>query len=258
MWKSSWRACGLGFAIWLVAGTASAQVILDTEQVRDALERGVQVWDVRPDKDFVRAHLPGALSAGDAAKALREPNSEDFLPTEEVARILGEAGIVLAVEFGNRIRYCTAESSANGLGNGLVAVVLLHPGGGGIQHLVLALPKDHLRDHRQGQHVGTGTGLDESKHGRCSVPKIVHQTAQQTRSNVIRRFLIPLGPFLRCGPEQQRNQIRLPFAHVEHMTADGTPDRPGIQQSGRNRWVAIWRGVFHQRLCDGRFTDRAI
>lgn len=98
MWKRSWRAWGLGLAIGFLAGAASAQVILDTAQVREALQRGVQVWDVRPDKDFVRAHLPGALSAGDAAKALREPNSEDFLPTEEVARILGEAGIDPAKE----------------------------------------------------------------------------------------------------------------------------------------------------------------
>ncbi|MBS0303200.1 MAG: hypothetical protein JSR16_13695, partial [Proteobacteria bacterium] len=66
---------------------------MDTAQVQDALKRSVQVWDVRPDKDFAKAHLPGALSAGDAAAVLRDANAEDFLPTEEVAKILGAAGI---------------------------------------------------------------------------------------------------------------------------------------------------------------------
>ncbi|MCO5118413.1 MAG: rhodanese-like domain-containing protein [Burkholderiaceae bacterium] len=93
MSKLSWRACTLGVALWSLAGAVSAQVILDTAQVREALARGVQVWDVRADKDYARAHLPGARSAGDAASALREANSEDFVPTAEIARILGAAGI---------------------------------------------------------------------------------------------------------------------------------------------------------------------
>src|SRR5690606_39683655 len=67
-------------------------------QVREALQRGVQVWDVRPDKDYARVHLPGALSAGDAAAVLRDANSEDFLPTPEIATILGAAGIAPALE----------------------------------------------------------------------------------------------------------------------------------------------------------------
>src|SRR5690606_19076666 len=90
---SSWRPWCLGIALWLLGGIASAQVILDTAQVREAIARGAQVWDVRPAQEYLKAHLPGALSADDAAKVLREPNSEDFLPTGEVARILGEAGI---------------------------------------------------------------------------------------------------------------------------------------------------------------------
>ena len=80
------------------ASLAQAQVIVDTPQVQAALQRSVQVWDVRSDKDFAKGHLPGALSVGDAAAALRDANSEDFLPTAEVAKILGAAGIDPAKE----------------------------------------------------------------------------------------------------------------------------------------------------------------
>src|SRR5690606_26044429 len=79
------RAWVIGIVLWSATVAASAQVILDAAQVREALQRGVQVWDVRPDKDYARVHLPGALSAGDAAAVLRDANSEDFLPTPEIA-----------------------------------------------------------------------------------------------------------------------------------------------------------------------------
>lgn len=84
---------GFALALWTLSGLAAAQVIVDVAQVQDALQRKVQVWDVRGDKDFAKAHLPGALSAGDAATVLRDANAEDFLPTEEVAKVLGAAGI---------------------------------------------------------------------------------------------------------------------------------------------------------------------
>jgi thiosulfate/3-mercaptopyruvate sulfurtransferase len=88
------------FRPWLVAAAgllavaaARAQVIVDAAYVQQALQRNVQVWDVRPEKDFVQGHLPGALSMGDAASLLRDPNTEDFVATDEVARLLGAAGI---------------------------------------------------------------------------------------------------------------------------------------------------------------------
>lgn len=93
MRRVAWRACGLGIALWCLAAAASAQVILDTAGVREALQCGVQVWDVRPGKDYARGRLPGALSAGDAAAVLREADSQDFVPTADIARILGAAGI---------------------------------------------------------------------------------------------------------------------------------------------------------------------
>lgn len=90
--QSFWpRACAA--ALLILPALAGAQVIVDNAYVQEALKRNVQVWDVRADKDFAKAHLPGALSAGDAATVLRDANAEDFLPTEEVASVLGAAGI---------------------------------------------------------------------------------------------------------------------------------------------------------------------
>jgi thiosulfate/3-mercaptopyruvate sulfurtransferase len=84
---------GLAVSLWALAGLASAQVIVDAAYVQQALKRNVQVWDVRGDKDYAKAHLPGALSVGDAAAVLRDANAEDFLPTAEVAKVLGAGGI---------------------------------------------------------------------------------------------------------------------------------------------------------------------
>lgn len=98
MRKLSIRGFGLAAVLCGLAGLACAQVIVDTGQVQAALQRSVQVWDVRGDKDFAKGHLPGALSAGDAAAVLRDANAEDFLPTAEVAKILGAAGIDPAKE----------------------------------------------------------------------------------------------------------------------------------------------------------------
>lgn len=89
----SLRASGLGLALWALAGVAAAQVILDTAQAQEALQRQVQVWDVRAEADYAKGHLPGALTVGNAAAVLRDANAEDFLPTAEIAAILGAAGI---------------------------------------------------------------------------------------------------------------------------------------------------------------------
>ena len=80
-------------ALLALAGLAQAQVIVDTAYVQEALKRNVQVWDVRGDKEFAAGHVPGALSIGDAATVLRDANAEDFLATEEIARLLGAGGV---------------------------------------------------------------------------------------------------------------------------------------------------------------------
>ena len=84
-------ACALAF--WALSCLSHAQVIVDAGHLQEALKRNVQVWDVRSDKEFAQGHVPGALSIGDAATVLRDANMEDFLPTEEIARLLGAGGI---------------------------------------------------------------------------------------------------------------------------------------------------------------------
>ncbi len=83
----------LGVASWLMPWGAGAQTIVDPAYVQAALQRGVQVWDVRDARDYAKGHLPGALSLGDAASLLRDPNSEDFIPTPRIEALLGAAGI---------------------------------------------------------------------------------------------------------------------------------------------------------------------
>ena len=72
---------------------AQAQVIVDSAQAQEAIKRGAQIWDVRDARDYAKGHLPGALTVGDAASNLRNPNSEDFIATAQIAALLGAAGI---------------------------------------------------------------------------------------------------------------------------------------------------------------------
>lgn len=86
-------------AIVLLAALASlptlsqAQVIVDSVQAQEAIKRGAQIWDVRDARDYAKGHLPGALTIGDASTVLRNPNSEDFIATTQIAALLGAAGI---------------------------------------------------------------------------------------------------------------------------------------------------------------------
>ena len=56
--------------------------------VAEAVKRGVIVWDVRSAADYQRGHIPGAVNIGAVAQALRNPNTEDFLPTPQIERTL--------------------------------------------------------------------------------------------------------------------------------------------------------------------------
>lgn len=70
-----------------------AQPIVDHTQLQEAVKRGAQLWDVRNARDYAKGHLPGALTLGDAASVLRDPNSEDFIATARIEALLGAAGI---------------------------------------------------------------------------------------------------------------------------------------------------------------------
>lgn len=82
----------------LFAGLAEAVVlekrlIVDTAFVADALKRGALLWDVRDAESYRRGHIPGALNIGSIGSALRFDHNEDFLPTAQIEKILGDAGI---------------------------------------------------------------------------------------------------------------------------------------------------------------------
>ena len=81
------------FFLGLVPCFVWAQPIVDHAQVQEAIKRGVQVWDVRDARDYAKGHLPGAVTIGDAAAALRDGNAEDFLATARIEDILGAAGL---------------------------------------------------------------------------------------------------------------------------------------------------------------------
>lgn len=80
--------------LWLpIAGIAAQTAIVDTEFVAAALTRGAIIWDVRSEDDYRRGHLPGAVNIDDVQTVLREPATEDYIPLDQITRLLGEAGI---------------------------------------------------------------------------------------------------------------------------------------------------------------------
>lgn len=67
--------------------------IVDTAFVLQAQQRGALIWDVRAAGDYQKGHIPGAINIGAAASTLRNPNTEDFLPTAQIEKIWGAAGL---------------------------------------------------------------------------------------------------------------------------------------------------------------------
>ena len=77
-----------------VVQTAAAQsVVVDAARVDEAIGRNVLVWDVRPAEAFAKGHIPGAVNIGDAASVLRDANTEDFIATSQIEKLLGAAGL---------------------------------------------------------------------------------------------------------------------------------------------------------------------
>lgn len=75
------------------AGGTDKRLIVDTAYVADAMKRGALLWDVRSADDFRKSHIPGALNVGSIGQVLRYDHSEDYLPTPQIEKILGDAGI---------------------------------------------------------------------------------------------------------------------------------------------------------------------
>ncbi len=76
-----------------VAG-AEQRIIVDTAFVEEAITDGAAlVWDVRGEKDYLRGHIPGAVNIGSATTVLRDSRTQDYIPIDQIARMLGQAGI---------------------------------------------------------------------------------------------------------------------------------------------------------------------
>lgn len=79
--------------LWAQAALAASPTIVDGDYVAEAIARNAVVWDVRPADAYARGHIAGAVSIGDAAKILRDDNTEDFIATDRIEKILGGAGL---------------------------------------------------------------------------------------------------------------------------------------------------------------------
>ena len=79
--------------LWAQAALASSGVIVDGAYVAGAIARNAVVWDVRAADAYAKGHIAGAISIGDAAKVLRDENTEDFIATDRIEKILGAAGL---------------------------------------------------------------------------------------------------------------------------------------------------------------------
>jgi rhodanese-related sulfurtransferase len=75
------------------AALAASSVIVDDKDVADAIARNALVWDVRPADAYARGHIAGAINIGDAARVLRDDNTEDFIATDCIEKIMGAAGL---------------------------------------------------------------------------------------------------------------------------------------------------------------------
>lgn len=83
-----------GLADPLPAASAASRVrIIDTAAVQAAIARGAILWDVRSAEDYRRGHIPGAVNIGDISRTLRREVDEDFIPLEQMARLLGSVGL---------------------------------------------------------------------------------------------------------------------------------------------------------------------
>ena len=81
--------------LWMQAAVAASPTIVDGDYVAAAIARNAVVWDVRPATAYAKGHIAGAISIGDAAKVLRDENTEDFIATDRIEKILGAAGLDL-------------------------------------------------------------------------------------------------------------------------------------------------------------------
>jgi thiosulfate/3-mercaptopyruvate sulfurtransferase len=78
--------------LWAQAALAASPIV-DAQYVAEAIARNAVVWDVRPTDAYAKGHIAGAISIGDAARVLRDDNTEDFIATDRIEKLLGAAGL---------------------------------------------------------------------------------------------------------------------------------------------------------------------
>ena len=78
--------------LWVQAAVAASPIV-DSQYVAEAIARNALVWDVRPADAYAKGHIAGAISIGDAARVLRDENTEDFISTDRIEKMLGAAGL---------------------------------------------------------------------------------------------------------------------------------------------------------------------
>ena len=83
----------LGVGLAVAAAGAMAQTIVELDYVRQAVARGALLWDARDEEAFAKGHIPGAVNLGDPTLTLRDTLTEDYLPTADIEKALGAAGI---------------------------------------------------------------------------------------------------------------------------------------------------------------------
>jgi thiosulfate/3-mercaptopyruvate sulfurtransferase len=79
--------------LWAQAAVGASPTIVDGQYVTEAIARNAVVWDVRAEDAYAKGHIAGAINIGDAAKVLRDENTEDFIATDRIEKILGAAGL---------------------------------------------------------------------------------------------------------------------------------------------------------------------
>jgi thiosulfate/3-mercaptopyruvate sulfurtransferase len=72
---------------------AASPAVADDAYLAEAIARNAIIWDVRPADAYAAGHISGAVNIGDAPRVLRDDNTEDFIATDRIAKILGAAGL---------------------------------------------------------------------------------------------------------------------------------------------------------------------
>jgi len=90
----SFRLAIAAFALLVPCGVfAQSSVIVDTAYVADAVKRNAIIWDARSAAAYRQGHIPGAVNVDDVGQVLRDENTEDYIATPRIEKILGDAGV---------------------------------------------------------------------------------------------------------------------------------------------------------------------